>query len=214
MDADQSQGKLPLGPWAGIALMAVLWIGAIAVVVHWWAPAAPRYDMTAFVRGIPAATIADTAWLAETKRELVSRRTILQAAEALAGQQPSPTVAELTAFRVALEIAARQVAATGDGTLVLHYAGDLPQGPALVETLARRFAASQPPDGRLQVKLADASTAAGGFHAWAVGLLVVLAMCTGGWALAWWQRGDRPLASARQAQALLGVPVLAVDWRQ
>jgi hypothetical protein len=214
MDADQPRLNLPLGPWAGIALLTALWIVALAVIADWWEPVLPRYDMTARVRGVPAGAAADARWLAGVTRRLAGHRWLLQAAESLGGAHPSPTAAELAEFRDALEIGVRQDAASGGNVLVLHYAGDLSQGPTLVELLARRFAASQVPGAALPVDLTDASNPGIDFRAWAVGLMVVLAVCFGGWCLAWRGCRDRPLTSADQAQGLLGVPVLAVDWRR
>lgn len=213
MNAAQPPTAAPSAPWAGTLLLVVLWIGAIAVVVAWWEPAGPRYDVTVTVRGVPAAAHTDPQWLAQTEHSLTSNRSLLRAAESLAGREPAPTAAELAAFRDALQLRVRPDAVSPTGALELHYVGALSQAPALVQALAGRFAASQPSSARAQVKLAVATAAPGGFRAWGVGLLIVLAVCTGGWCLAWWGRTDRPLAGARQTQALLGLPVLAVDWR-
>lgn len=213
MDVDPSRSGRPPGPWAGIALLTTLWFGVLAVTVWWWESASPWYDVTARVRGIPDGAANDADWLSRTTGRLVSDRSLLQAAESLAGREPSPTAAELAAFHDALKIGIRR-AASGEPSLVLHYAGSLPQGPALVEALARRFARSQSPREPLPVDLTDASVAGIDFRVWAVGLLVVLAVCCGGWAIVWWTDRDRPLVSAGQAQALLGVPVLALGWRQ
>lgn len=212
MDVDRSRFELAVRPWVGIALLSALWIGMLAVLLSWW-PAGSRNEATAYVRHVPAAAAAGDR-LATTREHLTSDRSLLHAAESLAGRYPSPTAAGLVAFRDALQIDFRRNPALVDGTLVLHYAGNLPQGRALVEALAYRFAVSQGDDTPLPVTLADTVAAGDGQRAWTVGLLVMLTVVTGGWCLGWWRRGDRPLASARQAEALLGVPVLAVDWRQ